>query len=262
MNTVAEMTLRKGSVTTIARLNIRLGSPTTSAPIRHKVEPGTSLRVDGLLDGEDVKGNTIWYVAPDGSFFWSGGCSDLVPEGLPTTQTPNVRRRPTGTILPLSDSEMPRVFGVLPYREGQRGRIVIDAAWVKANIVKVKIPVLAHLGYPEVELHKKAADPYERVFKAIDEAGLSDRLLTCEGTFVPRHKGWNPARGISSHSWGIAIDLNAPWNGYGSRPAQLGTHGSVRELVPLFEAEGFAWGGYFGGDYVDGMHFELARTDL
>lgn len=82
------------------------------------------------------------------------------------------------------------------------------------------------------------------------------------GLWVPRHKGWNPARGLSSHSWAIAIDLNAPWNGYGATPAPLGAHGSVRELVPFFAAEGFAWGGDFSPPYVDGMHFELARFDL
>jgi hypothetical protein len=43
----------------------------------------------------------------------------------------------------------------------------------------------------------------------------------------------------------------------------MGATGSVRELVPFFEAEGFAWGGYFDpARFRDGMHFELARRDL
>ena len=75
--------------------------------------------------------------------------------------------------------------------------------------------------------------------------------------------GWDPSRGLSTHSWGAAIDLNVPWNGYGAVPAALGAHGSVRELVPIFESEGFAWGGYFKPQSIaDGMHFELSRLDL
>jgi hypothetical protein len=108
----------------------------------------------------------------------------------------------------------------------------------------------------------KAQGPFQRVFKAIADAGLDDQIRTCAGTFVPRHKGRNPARGLSVHSWGIAIDLNAQWNAYGTAPAALGNHGSTRELIPLFEAEGFAWGGYFEPlSICDGMHFELARLD-
>lgn len=51
-------------------------------------------------------------------------------------------------------------------------------------------------------------------------------------------------------------------SGTGTARSRLrwGAHGSVRELVALFEAEGFAWGGYFEPETVrDGMHFELAR---
>lgn len=68
-------------------------------------------------------------------------------------------------------------------------------------------------------------------------------------------------RGLSSHTWGIAIDLNVAWNGYGNVPAAHGVHGSVRQLVAIFESEGFAWGGYFEPlSICDGMHFELAIT--
>jgi hypothetical protein len=111
-------------------------------------------------------------------------------------------------------------------------------------------------------LNKKAAASFTRVFKAIDEAGMTVRILTCDGTWVPRHKGWDRNRGISSHSWGVTIDINARWNPYQTEAAAAGTHGSVRELVPYFAAEGFAWGGYFSPPYTDGMHFELARYDL
>jgi hypothetical protein len=86
--------------------------------------------------------------------------------------------------------------------------------------------------------------------------------LTYGGTYVPRHMGWTVGRPLSSHSWGVAIDINVDWNPYGGAPAPLGAVGSVRQIVSLFEAQGFAWGGRFTPDALrDGMHFELARTD-
>ena len=60
--------------------------------------------------------------------------------------------------------------------------------------------------------------------------------------------------------WGVAIDLNARWNGAGHPPASPGQQGDLTPLVPLFAAQGFAWGGHFSSN-VDGMHFELARRN-
>ena len=109
----------------------------------------------------------------------------------------------------------------------------------------------------------KASQAFMAAFAAIGAANLADGILTFGGTFVPRHKAWNPQRTLSPHTWGVAIDLNVAWNGYGAEPAVLGAHGSLRELVPIFEGLGFAWGGYFEPFAArDGMHFELARLDL
>jgi hypothetical protein len=110
-------------------------------------------------------------------------------------------------------------------------------------------------------VHRTAEKHFAAVFAEIEALGLTGVIRTCAGTFVPRHKGWDPSRGLSSHSWGIAIDVNVAWNGYGKTPAAPGTTGSVHEIVPVFERHGFAWGGYFSPPYEDGMHFELARSD-
>lgn len=259
-----------GQVTVRARLNLRRGMPFRSAPLQGRAEPGAILNVQGVGRGEPVQGNDIWYCGPDDVYFWSGGCvsAHAVPPATSGGQAGfgdaalAVRRRPDGTIKPLDDAGLPMVFGSFPYAEGVGGRIRIDAQWVSSNIVRIEVPALAETGYGKIDVHTKAADSFRKVFAAVQEAGLAAQILTCAGTFVPRHKGWNPARGLSSHSWGVAIDLNAEWNGYGKTPTPRGEHGSLVDLVPIFEAHGFAWGGYFGAPYEDGMHFELARTDL
>ncbi|MFL6693147.1 MAG: M15 family metallopeptidase, partial [Ramlibacter sp.] len=67
-----------------------------------------------------------------------------------------------------------------------------------------------------------------------------------------RYIAYDPAKGLSLHTWGIAIDLNVPEN-------QRGTVGRMnRQVVQIFKRWGFAWGGDW--HYTDPMHFELAKV--
>ncbi len=255
----------QGSVRTAVRLNLR-ADPQSTAAIVGKAEANTTLAVSGFGKGTLVAGNDDWYQGDGAFYFWSGGCGPLTTAApaalLPPVANIGVHRRPNGTILPLDDAQLRAAFGAFPYTEGTKGRITIDPDWIARNIVTVQNPVMSALGFPNLQLHRLAAAPFDRVMAALVAAGLSGGLLTCAGSFVPRHKGWDPTRGLSSHSWGISVDVNAEWNGYGTTPAALGVHGSCRQFIPYFEAEGFAWGGYFTPPYQDGMHFELARYDL
>jgi hypothetical protein len=72
------------------------------------------------------------------------------------------------------------------------------------------------------------------------------------GCFVPRFIARDPAKGLSLHSWGMAVDLNVPGN-------LRGTSGQMdRRVVAIFKKWGFAWGGDW--NYTDPMHFELATV--
>ncbi|MEI4486794.1 M15 family metallopeptidase [Frigidibacter sp. MR17.14] len=261
--------LTAGSVTTTARLNLREGAPRRSAPVRRVLDPGTAIVVQEMVRGDEVAGNDIWFRCEGEGFVWSGGCSTLEPavpaeppQTLGAVPAGATRLRADGTILPLDIAGLHQVFGRFSYTEAAKGAIRIDQAWVGQNIVTLETPLLEDVGYPRLYLHRKAAPVYEAVLDDIRSAGLAGLLLTCAGTFVPRHKNHNPAYSLSSHSWGVAIDFNARWNGVGVTPPLAGEHGSLRPLVPIFAAHGFAWGGHFSGKSVDGMHFELARTDL
>lgn len=91
--------------------------------------------------------------------------------------------------------------------------------------------------------------PLTAAFENIINRGLVSQLRTWDGCFNIRKK-----RGASSqslHAWGIAIDINAAWNGFGKKPTMS------PELVRCFTDAGFDWGGLWSKP--DGMHFQLAK---
>jgi len=105
-------------------------------------------------------------------------------------------------------------YGQFPYRDTSGGRIEIDPAWLSANIVTITLPGLNR----KVQVHKDAADNFITAFNYIKngtavingkQVPLLSLIKTMDGTFVPRHVNWNASRGLSNHSWGTAIDINA-----------------------------------------------------
>ena len=174
----------------------------------------------------------------------------------------------------LSIVDRARLFGSPRFKEIGKGLVALDSTWQRDNIVLINLPELKGVqsyGGPSsgnVQVHKLAVESFRAVFREIGKQGLRGDLLFYAGAFYPRHIGNNPARPLSSHSFGIAIDLNPDQNGYGKPPARAGTKGSVRRLVPIFAKYGFAWGGDWNANEIesdeslrtrDGMHFELAR---
>lgn len=248
-----------------ARLRIRQGTPSTAVPTIGYIESGASFQPVDRVVGEGVSGNSYWFQLDTGRFVWSGATEpDIAPVAAGRPMDVSYRSDVPGALAVLSDAERDTVFGAIPsYIETRpTGAVILPAGWESGNIVAIDTPIFAAIGHPRLEVHRLAARAFWNVFDKIARAGLTDRVLRCDGTFVPRHKGWDPRRTLSSHSWGIAIDLNARWNGYGNPPAPVGAIGSTRDLIPLFASEGFAWGGNFTPDaYRDGMHFELARRD-
>jgi len=166
---------------------------------------------------------------------------------------------------------------------GDPGRGVPDKEWAKGNIVwchphgnKKPLP-----GVPErfwVGVHR-VVEPY-----------LREALVRCEqvspykvhrlGCYVFRHIRHDPARPLSVHSWGAAVDINAQDNRAktfprGEAPAawseewnRIWPKGMPEEFVAAFRSCGFAWGSDWDEDgstederYLDSMHFEWVARD-
>jgi len=250
----------------LVKLNVR-AAPTRSAAIVARLDPAQPMQqtvlVDRLVEAEAVLGNDRWYRRPQsGDYLWAGGLEpvDDAP-ALPQAMRTHLKG-PFITVL--DQAELAQIYGDLQAQPTSGGNVRITAPnWEADNLRLFNHPVLAAIGFKHLKVHRKAEASFQAVFDSIAAAGLAERILSCGGTFAPRYVNHDPGTGkLSSHSWGIAIDLNVAWNGYRKEPAEAGTVGSVRELVPHFTAQGFAWGGHFSAASQDGMHFELARLDL
>jgi len=137
----------------------------------------------------------------------------------------------------------------------EHGRVIVPADWVVHNIARIEppFPMETQAGdrVREIPCHALVADSLTEVLQEVAERGLTHTIETYDGCWVPRHKGWNPRRTLSRHTWGIAIDLNAALCPYDSDAQQ------DARLVGLFEKHGWEWGGRWRTP--DPMHFEVVN---
>lgn len=111
------------------------------------------------------------------------------------------------------------------------------------------VPTHLEIGVIPKKLYcnKQIVAPLIQAFTNLIDREFVKELKTWDGCFNVRRK-----RGLTSmslHSWGIAIDVNAAWNGLNKTP-QLSAG-----FVKCFTDAGFDWGGTW--TRKDGMHFQL-----
>lgn len=121
----------------------------------------------------------------------------------------------------------------------------------ESNMTLWDIPAELEVGVIPKRLYcnKDMIAPLTQAFKNLIATGFVKELKTWDGCFNIRKK-----RGLTSmslHSWGIAIDVNAAWNGLGKTPVLSAG------FVKCFTDAGFDWGGTW--TRRDGMHFQLSK---
>jgi hypothetical protein len=143
----------------------------------------------------------------------------------------------------------------------QTRTVNVPREWQSANLVYLQFPQVDGRHVREVLVHRDAKPIFDAFLVRVVASALTDRILTSDGGFVPRLKrGSNvPANelGLSRHSRGIAIDLNAHWNPMGHAPSAPTMEGSMLELGELASACGLVWGGLWHGESCDPMHLEI-----
>lgn len=121
------------------------------------------------------------------------------------------------------------------------------ALWDIPQSINDAIPALPNRLY----CNRLMVAPLEQAFRLLIARGLHHEIKTYDGCFNVRRK-----RGLTSwslHSWGVAIDLNAAWNGLGKTPQFSG------DFARAWEESGFDWGGRWQMPRTDGMHFQLKK---
>ena len=111
------------------------------------------------------------------------------------------------------------------------------------------VPTHLEIGVITKKLYcnKQIVAPLIQAFTNLIDRKMVDELNTWDGCFNVRRK--RGLKSLSLHSWGIAIDVNAAWNGLGKDPVLS------KEFVQCFIDAGFDWGGTW--TRKDGMHFQL-----
>jgi hypothetical protein len=149
----------------------------------------------------------------------------------------------------LSGSSVTSRVGTFTYTPHPDGTVTPDAGWVRSYIRTEQVPILG-----AVTCNKGMIPQLRAALSEVVDRGLADKIHPGEyaGCYYPRYIANDPAKGLSLHSWGIAVDLNVPGN-------QRGTVGEMdRQVVAIFKKWGFAWGGDW--NYTDPMHFEMASV--
>jgi hypothetical protein len=151
-------------------------------------------------------------------------------------------------------AELCATFGdIFAYIDASTG--AIDPRWERDFLAMARLPDRLPIGWlpgrsiTRFMCHRLLVPTFEAVFTRLHHDGLWPQIHSYYGCYAFR-----PQRGtgnkISTHAWGISIDLNKETN-------EQGTAGDMDpRLISAFEAAGFHWGGRFAGSRRDPMHFQ------
>jgi hypothetical protein len=101
----------------------------------------------------------------------------------------------------------------------------------------------------QMTCHKRMADVFTEVLQRVQAQELQEKISTFGGcfSFRPQRTGSK----LSTHAWGIAVDLNPVSNAQG-------TAGDMdSQVIAIFRGAGFEWGGEWEGKSRDPMHFQF-----
>jgi hypothetical protein len=131
----------------------------------------------------------------------------------------------------------------------------LDSRWQTEFLARIVLPFPIALSWDHsqtlsaITCHKLLATSFTGVFNRIQSSGLQSKVTSFGGCFSFRSQ--RTGTKLSTHAWGIAIDLNPETNAQG-------TAGDMdAELISIFRSAGFKWGGDWEGKTRDPMHFQF-----
>jgi hypothetical protein len=131
----------------------------------------------------------------------------------------------------------------------------LEARWQLGFLERIHLPFSLCLSWDQsrsitqMTCHRRLSGIFSLVFSRIQERELQGKITSFGGCFAFRPQ--RTGRRLSSHSWGIAIDLNPESNEQGS----VGNMDAA--IIAIFRDAGFEWGGDWHGKSCDPMHFQF-----
>jgi len=130
----------------------------------------------------------------------------------------------------------------------------LDPRWETEMLTRAPLPFPIPFSWEptttvsRLQCHVKLKDIFPAVFTKIRDQGLQPQISSFGGCYNFRAK--RTIDKLSTHCWGIAIDLNTKTN-------SQGTAGDMSpDVIEVFRAAGFKWGGDWSGKSKDPMHFQ------
>jgi len=234
--------------------DLTIGNQPGGVTLRVGAQASMPPRIDAVVN--EARGQQLG-MRPDNALLVSTRSSD------PVRVAEVLRRRLRGlaTVAPLTEvvagperqtafltgGSVADAVGSFTYRYHPDGSVEPDPAWVAANLGTETVPILGR-----VTCHRVMLPQLRAALQEVVDSGLSGLVDPGDygGCYNPRFIANDPSKGLSLHTWGIAVDLNVHGN-------LRGTQGTMDpRVVDIFKRWGFAWGGDWA--YTDPMHFELA----
>ncbi|MEW6385890.1 MAG: peptidoglycan-binding protein [Thermodesulfobacteriota bacterium] len=199
---------------------------------------------------DEATDQAVRYFQEDSGLKVDGKVGPLTWAALfPTTATPQIATpEPTG--IPLQ-SQLLSIMGKPNYQEWRRKWITfISLDEFKAELARVK-EFHTSLGFG-FSGNRLLVNPLYAVLRDLQAKGLLKEITSFGGCFNIR-----PMRGRSIpsvHSYGMALDLNAPQN-----PLGKNKYSWSKEFAQTWADHGWEWG-FIWDKPVDAMHFQYAWT--
>jgi hypothetical protein len=211
----------------------------TASALRIRALPGGEDTGKRILHGQVVEAagaswDEQWYyvVAPAGEGWASSSFLEPVPDEEEFVRDPDWPEVPHGLV------QLREVFGEAGRPACSSGSVFLPAA----------LPLAWGGQISRFACHELMEGPFEAVFAEIYRRDLWELLEDFGGCY--NHRRARGLQKLSTHSWGIAVDLNVSSNPLGRAPKM------DPQIVAIFEDVGFTWGGRWSRP--DGMHFQWA----
>ncbi len=175
-------------------------------------------------------------------------------QGTTTGQGTGTATAPAPQLVPPNGlEEILKTFGDIYHFIQSDGSL--NPNWETTCLARAPLPFPIPLAWDpstsvkNIYCHAKLTKTVCDVFSEIDRRGLRSQIKTYGGCFNFRSK--RNGNKLSSHSWGLAIDLNPDSNPMG-KPGDMDPH-----VVEVFRQFQFQWGGGWAGSSKDPMHFQF-----